>query len=125
MDQPRTNPLTIFALVAAFSLAQDIYHIMQTHEIAWLAVLRSVLAIPFLVFYLLKSPFAWLAGMAGLVLIYPVYFLVVYLTQPSRLPSVTGTLIMALIYVVGIIYAFVIRRRYFLFLDSLAETSSD
>jgi hypothetical protein len=125
MDQPRTNPLSIFALVAAFSLAQDIYHVAHTHEIAWLAVLRAILAIPFLVFYLLKSPFAWLVGMAGIVLIYPVYFLVVYCTQPSRLPSLSVALIMALLYVVGIIYAFSIRQRYLSFLDSRAEASTD
>jgi hypothetical protein len=125
MDQSRTNPLRIFALVAAFSLAQDVYYGVHTHKIAWLAVLRAILAIPFAVFYLLKSPFAWLAGMAGIVLIYPVYFLVVYLTQPSRLPSLNVALIMALLYVVGIIYAFSIRRRYLSFLDSRAETSSE
>ncbi|HEX4666920.1 MAG TPA: hypothetical protein VH207_09985 [Chthoniobacterales bacterium] len=116
MDQSRTNPLTIFALVAAFSLAQDIYHIAHTHQITWLPVLRAASFIPFLIFYLLKSPFAWIAGMVGIVLIYPVYFLVLYVTQPSRLPSPSMALIMALLYVVGISYAFVIRRRYFSFL---------
>ena len=125
MDQPRTNPLSVFALVAGFSLVMDIYHVVQTHQIAWLVVLRSALAIPFLALYLLKLRAAWLFVMASIVLIYPVYFLVLYFTQPSRLPSLTVALIMGLFYFGGIAYVFSVRARYYSFLDSSAEISSD
>jgi hypothetical protein len=125
MEQSRTHPLSVFAFVAAFSLLQDIYHVAQTHEIVWLALLRTVMAVPFLAFYLMKSSYAWFALMAGFVPIYPVYFIVIYFTQPSHLPSVTVAMIMALIYLVGIVYVISVRPRYYSYLDSHVGASND
>jgi hypothetical protein len=123
MRDERTNPLNPFAFVAIFSIAIDLCHAVNTHELSWIAALRTLLAAPFLVFYFLKSPLAWLVCLLSVLPIYPIYFGTEHLSSPSRVFSAQALTIAAVIYVGWIIYMFVIRRRYYSYLQGRSSST--
>src|SRR5207244_12570628 len=57
---PLRNPLNIPALVLVTSIAQAVYQIAMSHQVAWGAVVLLAVDIAFLLFYLSGSPWACL-----------------------------------------------------------------
>ena len=116
MQREDTNPLNPFAAVAALSIVVDAYHIGTSHHVTWFAVLRTVLFVPFLFFYVRRSRLAWLASVIAVSTITPLYLIVDYVAPPSK-PAPLGFILA--IFIAGVVYAFAFRKRYYAFVDSV------
>src|SRR5437762_372499 len=57
---PLRNPLNIPALVLATSIAQAVYQIATSRQLAWGAAVLLCVDFAFLLLYLRRSPWAWL-----------------------------------------------------------------
>src|SRR5438874_6062988 len=57
---PLRNFLNIPALVLATSIAQTVYRLATSHQVAWGAAVFLAVDIAFLLLYLKRSPWAWL-----------------------------------------------------------------
>jgi hypothetical protein len=123
---PLRNPLNIPALVLVTSIAQAVYQIATSHQVAWGAAVLLVVDIAFLLLYLRRSPWAWLIlpawGAMGLI---QLPFAVAYAFHRYSLPF--GVIFTCLLFVVGvgfIAWGFAIRRRYYAYLGYAPEHST-
>jgi len=112
MRDKLTNPLNPFAFVAILSVGADLYHSASSHELPWIAALRTILAVPFLVFCFRNSPLAWLVSLLSVLPIFPLYLAGEYFFAPTRFPSTRVLAICMALYAGCIIYMFAVRERY-------------
>jgi hypothetical protein len=112
---PLRNPLNIPALVLATSIAQAVYQIATSHQVAWGALVLLAADVVFLVAYFKRSPWAWL--------VLPVWGAMALIQLPFAVGSgfrsyPLGIILFAMCFLlligVGfIVWGFAIRRRYY------------
>jgi hypothetical protein len=120
---PLRNPLNIPTLVLVTSIAQAVYQITTSHQIAWGATILLVIDILFLLLYVRRSPWAWL--------VLPVWGAMVLIQLPlafasdfQRYPLSVRIVATAFLFLAGpgfIAWGFAIRRRYYRFIGYIPE----
>src|SRR5207245_6449081 len=112
---PLRNPLNIPALVLATSIAQAIYQIATSHQVAWGAAVLLAVDIAFLLLYLRRSPWAWLVLPAwGSMALIQLPFALASAFHRYSLP--VSVIAISLLFCIGfgfIAWGFAIRRRYY------------
>jgi hypothetical protein len=120
---PLRNPLNIPALVLVTSIAQAVYQIATSHRLAWGAVVLLCVDFAFLLFYLRRSPWAWLilpiwGGMALIELPFALA------SDLQRYPFPISVVAVGLLLIIGlgfIVWGFAIRRRYHRYIGYIPE----
>src|SRR5450432_2349169 len=109
------NPLSSLAVIALVLIALNIYQALSSHNLGWSAAVSLALLIAFAILYLRKSRWAWLIipiiGASCLV-----QAPLVYMSSPPRVR------LFSLCFGIGlgvgaIWYGFVIRRRYYSYIE--------
>jgi hypothetical protein len=122
---PLRNPLNIPALVLVTSIAQAVYQIATSQQVAWGATVLSTVDIAFLLLYLRRSPRAWLVlAVWGAMALIQLPFAVA--SGFDRYPVGISVVAIYLLLVVGvgfIAWGFAIRRRYHAFVGYAPEHS--
>ena len=120
---PLRNPLNIPALVLVTSIAQAVYQIATSHQVAWGAVVLLAVDIAFLLFYLRRSPWAWLVLPAwGVMALIQLPFMVVSALQ--RYPLRVTIISTCFVLVMGfgfMAWGFAIRKRYYAYIGYIPE----
>ena len=112
---PLRNPLNIPAFVLAASIAQAVYEIAMSHQVAWGAVVLVAVDMVFLLLYLRRSPWAWLVlPVWGAMALIDLPFAVAsgFHVYPFRI-AVISTCLLLMIGIGFIAWGLVIRRRYY------------
>jgi hypothetical protein len=122
---PLRNPLNIPALILVASIAQTVYQVATSNQIAWLAAVLSAVDIAFLLLYLRRSPWAWLVLPAwGSMALIQLPFAVASAFHRYSLPvSVIATSLLLVIGVGFIAWGFAIRRRYYAYVGHAPKHS--
>jgi hypothetical protein len=120
---PLRNPLNIPALVLVTSMAQAVYQIATSHQLAWGAAVLLCVDFSFLLLYLRRSPWAWL--------ILPVWGAMALIQLPfalafdfHRYAFPITVVVVCLLLVIGlgfIAWGFAIRRRYHRYIGYIPE----
>lgn len=120
---PLRNPLNIPALVLATSIAQSVYQIATSRQLAWGAAVLLCVDFAFLLLYSRRSLWAWL--------ILPVWGAMALIQLPfalasdfQRYPSAVSGVVVCLLLVIGlgfIVCGFTIRRRYHRYIGYIPE----
>ena len=118
------NPLNIPALVLATSIAQAIYRLATSHQVAWGAAVFFAVDIAFLLLYLRRSPWAWLVlpawGAMALIQL-PFALASGFHGYPFRVRLVATCLLLFL--GVGFVpWGFAIRQGYYRFIGYVAPS---
>ena len=121
---PLRNPLNVPALVLVTGLAQAVYQIATSHQVAWGAVVLLAVDIAFLLFYLRRSPWAWL--------VLPAWGAMALIQLPFALASgfhgypfrvrLVATCLLLFLGVGFIAWGFAIRQRYHRFIGYVAPS---
>ncbi len=117
------NPLNIPALVLATSIAQAIYRLATSHQVAWGAAVFFAVDIAFLLLYLRRSPWTWLVLPAwGVMALIQLPFAVA--SDFHRYPLAISVVATCFLLVLGlgfIAWGFAIRRRYYRYIGYIPE----
>jgi hypothetical protein len=120
---PLRNPLNIPALVLATSIAQAVYQLVRSHEVAWGASVLLVVDIAFLLLYLRRSPWAWLIlPIWGGTLLLELSFAAT--SALHRYPWSTSLILTCLMFLIGsgfIAWGFAIRKRYYAYIGYVED----
>ena len=124
-EQRGTNPLTWLAIIALLLIGLDIYRLVATHRAAWSGILNDVLLVAFLVLYARHSPFAWLVipTFGAMTLLESPF--IFFSSAPHYSPRVRffTFVFMVVLGLVVIAYAFLVQRRYEIYLRDRREAT--
>lgn len=114
-EREGSNPLSPAAFVIALSLAYDAYSLITSHQLPWRVIASIPLLGGFLVLYARKSPWAW-----WLIPIMGACFLVElpFIRASSSPPTRSGIWLSVLFGVGFIAYGFIVRKRYYSYLEA-------
>jgi len=122
---PLRNPLNIPALVLITSIAQAVYQIAASQQVAWGATVLLAVDIAFLLLYLRRSPWAWLVlpAWGAMALIQLPFAIASGFDRYSVGISVVAICLLLVLGVGFIAWGFAIRRRYYAFVGYGPEHS--
>jgi hypothetical protein len=122
---PLRNPLNIPALILITSIAQAVYQIATSQQVAWGATVLLAVDIAFLLLYLRRSPWAWLVlpAWGAMALIQLPFAVASGFDRYSVGISVVAICLLLVVGVGFIAWGFAIRRRYYAFVGYGPEHS--
>ena len=123
-SEPRSNPLTIVAVVTALSLAVTVYRAIVQQDLDTFVLLRVIVEAAFLFFYARRLRWAWHVAVAIGPLFFCVYWAQYFLGglghQPY-FPTIGALRIVFLLHLAIVsgllIWLFRIRKRYFFYIN--------
>ena len=114
-ERTGSNPLSPVAFVTVLALAHDAYTLITSHQLAWPVATAVPLLVGFLILYACKSPLAWwIIPIMGASCLIQIPF--IYASWSPRARS--GIWLLVLIGVGFIAYGFIVRKRYYAYLEA-------
>lgn len=104
----------MFAIVAAFILASDLYSLFG-HGITWQAVLRALLCAIFLACFFGRRASAWIALMA-FAFVLPMDLGLILIRSPNQLP---GLKVLCVVFIIWLLFLGMVlraRQRYYAYI---------